>query len=179
MVETYKLFNLIVAHEPNREARRRVLRFVKSLAPMARVFAMPTPLILFSVKNPYSVVNEIRVNITADTPILRAIPVDLETPPYVEDVAAVVERLIAERARSGDTFAVRLEGRLYTRQEHKPLHKRDSITIIARSINLPVNLSRPSILVLVKTVRVQRAQRYAAIMVAPPSSIYSRAKGAG
>jgi len=83
---------------------------------------------------------------------------------------------VESRARSNTTFAVKIEGHLYDRNTGKRLHKIEAVKIIANRISLPVNLSKPDLLVLVKSVRLSRALTYASIMVAPPCVIYSKYK---
>ena len=172
-----KLFNLVAAVEPSSWERRRALSFIRSNLPSARLFAELQSLLLFRVGDPYSAVQLLASKLAgSDEPILRLIPVDVVTPPYPADVADVVARLTAERAGPGDTFAVKLEGHLFDRETGRRLHKSEAIRIIAEKVSLPVNLSEPTLLVLVKVIRVERSLYYAAITVAPPCSIYSKVR---
>ena len=180
----FRLFNLIVAHEPWPPARREALHTLRSLlgAGNVRVFASPPSLLLVKVPDPYSVPALLYRELGPSTPILRAVPLEGETPPYVEDVAEAVRELVAERAErmgGSPSFAIRLEGHLYRRSDMARLHKDEAVKIVARDIDLPVNLSSPDILVLIKVVRVERAQRYAGIMVGRPGDIFSRARLGG
>ena len=180
----FKLFNLIVAHEPWPPARREALHTLRSLlgAGNVRLFASPPSLLLLKVPDPYQVPGLLYRELGPSTPILRAIPLEGETPPYVEDAAEIVRDMVAEKAGElggSPSFAIRLEGHLYRRDDMARLHKDEAIRIIARNIDLPVNLSSPDILVLIKVVRVERAQRYAGIMVGRPGDIFSRARLGG
>ncbi len=175
-----RLFNLIVAHEPGRWGFREALRVLRGLLPGALVFDTPKHLILLRVGDPYAAVERLAANLDSGQPILRAIPLDAVAPPYVEDVARLAARLAAEKAEGGEaTFAVRVEGRLWRRETGEPVSSREAVEAIAEGIDLPVDLRSPGLLVLVKVVRLSRAQRYAGIMVAPPSSIYSRDRRRG
>jgi len=176
----YRLFNLIVAAEPAYPGPQRALRLVKTLLGNPMVFDTPKSLILLRVDDPYAAVQQLEKQLGPDDPVLRAVPLDGETTPYVEDVAEAVKHLVAEKAAGGrPSFAVKIEGHLYSRETGERLHSADAVRIIADGIDLPVNLDNPDLLVLVKVVRVGRAQRYAGIMVAPPASIYSRARKYG
>ncbi|ALL01186.1 hypothetical protein Pyrde_1138 [Pyrodictium delaneyi] len=174
-VPRYRLFNLIVAHEPGYYSMRRALREIESILGRARVFDAPRSLLLLKVSDPYDAVRRIAREVTEDSAILRAIPIDLEVPPYVDYVASTAKELLSAKADRSTRFAIRLEGRLYDRETGRLLHKRDAIEIIADGIELPVDLDNPDLLVLVKVVRVHRSLGYAAIMVAPPCAVYSRA----
>jgi tRNA acetyltransferase TAN1 len=172
-----KLFNLIAAVEPGSWERHRALNLVRSVVPSARLFSELQSLLLFKVDNPYVAVRRLAGKLVgADEPILRLIPVDTVTPPYPDDVAEAAARLVSLRARDGDTFAVRIEGHLFDRETGRRLHKVEAVQVIAEKISLPVNLSEPKLLVLVKVVRISRGLHYAALTVAPPCAIYSRAK---
>ncbi len=177
MPNLYKLFNLIIAHEPGYYERREALRIVRNIIGNLTVFAQPQSLLLLKVNDPFMAVIKLKEELDLDMPILRAIPLDGETDPYVEDVADIVRELIQEKVGlRRPSFAIKLEGYLYSRKEKRLLHKNEAIRIIAEGIDLPVNLSNPELLVLIKVVKVQRAQRYAGIMVASPDSVFSRAR---
>ncbi|KSW12252.1 hypothetical protein CF15_05745 [Pyrodictium occultum] len=175
-VPRYKLFNMIVAHEPGYYSMRRALREIEGILGRVRVFDAPRSLLLLKVDDPYDAVARLARGLSEDSVVLRAIPVDLEVAPYVDYVAEAARELLYSKSSGGSAFAIRLEGRLYDRKTGRLLHKRDAIEAIADGIDLPVNLEEPDLLVLVKVVRVHRSLSYAAIMVAPPCSIYSRAR---
>ncbi|ABM81024.1 THUMP domain-containing protein [Hyperthermus butylicus] len=176
----YRLFNLVIAYEPGTHREDDAIRLLRSIIPGFRVFDVAQFLILGKVYgNPYQAVQAAAEKLSEDDPILRMIPVDYNTPPYVESVAPLIAELIRERAKPGDTFAVRLEGYLYSRETERKLHKREAIEAIAENIDLPVDLDNPRILVLVKVVRLTRSLSYAAVTVAPPCTIYSRHHGGG
>ena len=180
MAKLMRLFNLIVAAEPRWPGPRRALSLVKDILGQAIVFDTPKSLILLRVDNPYEAVEKLAANLGPEDPVLRAVPLDGETPAYVEDVAEAVRSLVEEKAGAGKpSFAIKIEGHLRSRETGDTLHNIDSVKIIAEGIDLPVNLDNPDLLVLVKVVRLGRGQRYAGIMVAPPGSIYSRARRYG
>jgi len=174
-VPRYRLFNLIVAHEPGYNSMRKALREIESIIGRARLFDAPRSLLLLKVEDPYDAVKRIAREVSDDSVILRAVPIDLEVSPYVDYVAAAVKDLLKSKASENTRFAIRLEGKLYNRETGKLLHKREAIEAIAEDIDLPVDLDNPDILVLIKVVRVHRSLGYAAVMVAPPCAIYSRA----
>ena len=172
-----KPFNLIVSHEPGLHNMRRALREIEHiLGRRVTVFDSPISLLLLSVDNPYSVVSKLAQDLPPDTVVLRAIPLDRVVSPYLEDVSEAVWSLVEKKSSTSDRFAIRLEGKLYSRKEGILLGSREAIDYIASKIDLRVDLSNPTLLVLVKTVRVYRSLHYAGIMVAPPTSVFSRAK---
>ena len=177
MSKLMRLFNLVVAAEPAWPGPRQALRLVRDILGNVIVFDTPKSLILLKTEDPFQAVRRLREQLGPDDPVLRAIPLDGETAPYVEDVREAVAELIKSKKGGGKpSFAVKIEGHLMSRETGERLHNVDSARIIAEPIDLPVNLSNPDLLVLIKVVRLNRGQRYAGIMVAPPSVIYSRAK---
>ncbi len=174
-----RLFNVIVAHEPGRWGFREALRFVKNVLPGVVVFDTPRNLLLLKVGDPFGAVRRIAESADVDSPVLRAIPLDGEVPAFVEDVVDVVRELVglkASRLGGRPSFAVRVEGRLYSREGGGPVSSVDAVRAIAEPVDLPVNLRSPDLLVLVKVVRLSRSQRYAGVMVADPGSVFSRAR---
>ena len=175
MARVLRLFDLIVAHEPGRWGFREALRIVKNLLPNALVFDAPRNLLLLKTGDPFRAVEVLRGNLDSDAPILRAVPLNGVALGFVEDVVEALEELrgmVEGRPR----FAVRLEGRLLSRETGEPVSSRKAVEAIAGVFDLPVDLSNPELLVLVKVVRLGRGQRYAGLMLAPPSAVYSRAK---
>ncbi len=177
-MELRRLFNLIVAHEPGYYASREALRSIRSILGGVRLFAAPQSLLLLSVDNPYEAVAKLASNLPNDSVILRAIPLDAVTTPYLQDVDRAVKKLLADKygAEPGKAFAIRLEGHLVDEATGRRLHKDEAIKVLASGIDRPVDLDNPDILVLVKVVRASRGLYYSGIMVAPPCAIYSRAK---
>jgi len=176
LANLYRLFNLVIAADPAYPGPRRALRLVKTILGNPVVFDTPKSLILLRVDDPYSAVKLLEKQLGPDDPVLRVTPLDGETPPYVEDAAEAARQILAEKLGEDEkpSFAVKIEGHLYSRETGERLHSADAVRIIADGIDLPVNLGSPDLLVLVKVVRLSRSQRYAGIMVAPPSAIYSR-----
>ncbi len=174
-----QLFNLIVSHEPGLPGMRRALREVEAALGMkVLVFDSPRNLLLLKVDDPFKATALLRERLPLDTVVLRAVPLDSVAAPYLDEVAEEAAQLFSAKARPGNTFAIRLEGHLLDRESGAELHKQEAIRVIAKGIDAPVNLTAPDILVLVKVVRVRRSLHYAGIMVAPPSSIFSRARRA-
>jgi len=173
----FRLFNLIVSHEPWPGEERRTLRIVQDILGRVRVFDTPRNLLLLKVDEPFEAVRKLEAHLGPEDPVLRAIPLDGETAAYAEDVRdAVVEVLREKLGDKRPRFAIRLEGRLWSRETGQLLHKDEAISIIAEPIDLPVNLNNPEVIVLIKPVRLHRAQRYAGIMIGSPNAVYSRAR---
>ncbi len=172
-----RLFNLIVSHEPGLHNMRRALREIEhALEKRVTVFDSPVSLLLLSVDNPFEAVSRLSQNLPPDTVVLRAIPLDRVVSPYLEDVSEATWSLVEEKASADDKFAIKLEGKLYSRTTGNLLGSREAIDYIASKIDLKVDLSHPTLLILIKIVRVYRSLHYAGVMVASPSSIFSRAK---
>lgn len=177
MQNLYKLFNLIVSHEPGYYSKREALRIVRDVAGTLTIFAQPQSLLLLKVHDPFAVVEKLKTVLDASMPILRVIPLDGETEPYIESVASIVRELVREKTGAKrPAFAIRLEGYLFEKGSRRQLHRDEAIRVIAENIDLPVNLSNPELLVFIKVVRIERGQYYAGIMVASPDSILSRAR---
>ncbi len=173
MATVIKLFNLIVSHSPGWRNARRVITILKSVVKGLRVIDTPQSLVLAKTVDPYEAVENIASSIDLEnTPILRVIPVDVNTRPIVSHVREAVAGLASKIPKSS-TFAVRVEGRLYD-DELKPVHKIDAVRVIADVVERPVRLKNPDYLVLVKVVSLSYGQRYAAVMVAPPRYILRR-----
>ncbi len=171
------LFNLIVVHEPGRFEYREALEILRSILGHVRVFDSPPPLILVKVDEPFKAVEMLRNNLDEESPILRIIPLDAVTQAYIDEVKETAISIALEKLREGETFAIRVEGNIYSRDAEgriTRLHKIDVIKAIAAGIDNPVNLDNPDKLILVKGIRVSWSLRYAGIMVAAPSAIYSK-----
>ncbi len=178
VMELRRLFNLIVAHEPGYYASREAMRIIRSILGRVRLFAAPQSLLLLNVDQPYSAVARLASNIPANSVILRAIPLDAVTTPYLRDVDKTLKTVIERKGLIGNdkTFAIRIEGHLVDEETGRRLHKEEAIKVLAKGISMPVNLDSPDILMLIKVVRASRGLYYAGIMVAPPCAIYSKAK---
>ncbi len=173
------LFNLIVSHEPGRNFSRRALREVQAVLGRVTVFDTPQSLLLLRVDNPFHAVELLRERLPEDTVVLRVIPLDRVVEPLLSRVRDVVHELFRAKVPRGASYAIRLEGHLYTKRangELRRLHKIEAIRVIADGIDNPVNLRNPDYLVLVRVVRVYRATYYAGVMVAPPDYVFSTVK---
>ncbi len=169
-----KLFNIVVSHQPGRDSYMEALRYLRAYLPDFRVQYTRQSIILGKVNDPYKAVEILRARLPPDSPILRVIPVDEVTPPFLEDVIDAVKRLYPSRIPTSAKFAVRVEGRLYRRGDGNEVSRLEAQRLIGDVVDRDVNLSKPDYLILVKVVRIQRDLAYAAIMIAPPSSVYSR-----
>ena len=168
------LFNLIVSHQPGRAGYLEALRYLRAYLEGFQVFYSRQSIILARVPDPYRAVKVLADRLPPDSPILRVIPVDEVTPSYLEDVVEKVKVLYPRRIPRDARFAVRVEGRLY-RREGGEVSRLEAHRVIGGVVDRPVDLRNPDYLVLVKVVRVSGGG-YAGIMIAPPSSIYSRAR---
>ena len=175
--KTLGLFNLIISHEPGRFEQREALEIVREVLKNARIFDTPPPLILVKVDNPYIAVEKLSKSLDESSPILRIIPLDALTSSLLEDVVEVAVEVAKKKLSSDDTFAIRIEGNIYQRDERGipiRLHKIDVIKAIAAHITNKVNLDNPDKVVLVKSIRISRSLRYAGIMVDRPTAIYTK-----
>ncbi len=161
MAAELKIFNLIVSHLPGWHNSRHALEELRRILGHIQVFDTPHSLILLRVDNPFSAVEILRKALNPPTVILRAIPLTTVTYPYVEYVAEIVEAYARRIIPHNKSFAIKLEGYLYAKDSGKRLHKKEAINIIAENIDRRVDLSHPDFLILVKVVKVHRAQRYA------------------
>ncbi len=168
-----RIFNLIVSHQPGRDAYMEALRYLRAYLNDFLLLYTRQSLIIGKVGDPYKAVKVLKKVLPPESPILRVIPVDEVVAPFIEDVIEVVKRLYPIRIPPDSRFAVRVEGRLYRRSGGE-IGRLEAQRMIGDIVDRGVNLSNPDYLVLVKTVRVQRDLAYAAIMIAPPSSIYSK-----
>ncbi len=172
-------FNLIVTHEPGYEnfllAKQQVLEILGE----ASIIDTAQSIMLLRVDDPYKAAKMIAEGIPESTPILRAVPVDEVVEPTTRKVGETVGRLAEERIPPTSTFRIKLDGYLYRDMGGvwQRLHKQEAIEEIARHVDRPVNLSKPDWLIYIKVVRMHGGWEYAAIMVAPPSSIFSRFGG--
>ena len=173
-------FNLIVTHLPTYRnyivARRQLLNILEK-----PVIVDVQPNIMFlRVKDPDAAVEALKRTLEdVDTPILRVIPVDKVVEPYAEDVRDEARKLFYGRCGDEDSFAIRLDGHLYSREpEHGKgwLPRDDAIKIIAAAISNPVNLSNPQCIIYIKIVQLYGYTELAALTVGPPSRILSIAK---
>lgn len=173
-------FNLIVTHLPTYRnyvvARRQLLNILDR-----PVIVDVQPNIMFlRVRDPDAAVDALkRTLIDVDTPILRVIPVDRVLEPYAEDVRDEARRLFYEKCSGEASFAIRMDGHLYSREPEYGkgwLQRDEAIKIIASGISNPVNLSSPQCLVYIKIVQLYGYTELAALTVGQPSRILSIAK---
>ncbi len=176
-------FNLIITHLPTYRnyivARRQVLDILNK-----PIIVDVQPNIMFlRVDDPDKAVEAFRRTLEdKDTPILRVIPVDKVVEPYVEEVAEWVKRIFYEKCSENSSFAIRMDGHLYSRDPEKEkgwLPRDEAIKIIASQIDNPVNLSDPQCLVYIKIVQLYGYTELASLTIGPPSRILSIAKMKG
>ena len=164
--------NLLVTHLPVWGGRRLALEDLRTaLKGRVRLVASHFNVLLLSVdyEDPLEAVEDLRRGLPRDTVILRAIPIHkIITPPEVKDVARAVKEILS-KAPPG-SFAIRLEGRLL--QGGREVSRDEAVRILADSVERPVNLSNPDVLVLVKRFRLRKLVG-AAVYVGPPSGILS------
>lgn len=168
-------FNLIITHEPtyvNYKWARDQLEFMLD---NIRIVDTSPSRILAYVDDPYKAVNIIREKIPKDTPILKVIPIDAVTEPYVEDVAKEVWNR-AEKIPGDKTFRITMQGHLYWRSTGLRARTIDAINYIAEKINRKVKLKEPDWIIYIKVLRVFRYQEVAAITVTPIEYILSIVK---
>ncbi len=176
-------FNLIITHLPTYRnyivARRQVLDILNK-----PIIVDVQPNIMFlRVDDPDNAVESFRRTLVdKDTPILRVIPVDKVIEPYVEEVSEWVKRIFYEKCSDKNSFAIRMDGHLYSRDPEKDkgwLPRDEAIKIIASEINNPVNLSDPQCLIYIKIVQLYGYTELASLTIGPPSRILSIAKMKG
>lgn len=172
-----KSFNLIVTHEPGPENYRYVLSILREIVPDMVLVDTGPAVLLFKVRDPYRVVEELSRRKEELNMVYRVIPVDIVTDAYVETVAEEASRLAEEKIPVGKTYRVSLRGRLYWRETRMPAHSLDAIRVIAEKINRPVSLTHPDYVVYIRSLRLYRARRVAAISVVTPDKILSLVSG--
>ena len=169
------LFNLIVSHIPGREGYHEALRYLRAYIEGLQVFYTRQSVILARVPDPRRAVRVLSENLPPDSPILRAIPVDVVVQPYLEDVREAVAKLYPRVIPEDATFAVRVEGRL-RRRDGGEVGRVEAQSEIGAIVDRRVNLRNPDYLILVKVVKTGGGAAYAAVSITPPSLIYSRAR---
>ncbi|MEM1619339.1 MAG: THUMP domain-containing protein [Fervidicoccaceae archaeon] len=174
-------FNLIVTHYPgydNYVAARHQLFDVLGRAMVVDDTSYSIMLLL--VDDPYEAVEKIKRDLPVATPVLRVVPVDAVVDVYVDRVGPAARDKLYEKSRDErETFAVRVDGRLYERGEGGVivrLSTPEAVRAVASYIDRPVNLSSPDWLVYVKTVRMYKSTNLAAVTVARPDQIFSSVK---
>ncbi len=176
-----KPFNLIVTHYPGYDNFVVVKNQLNDVLGEIRVVDSSQSILLALVDDPYKAVERIKNSGLKDTPILRVIPVDEVVDVYVDRVAEVSRRLLLSKSSEGESFRIRLDGRLYeyANGEIRKLHRDEAIRIIARDIDRPVNLTSPDWIIYVKVIKMYRVTELASITVCKPNQIlsFSRQRG--
>jgi len=171
------VFSLIVTHEPGidnyRWARNQLRQIVGT---KLRYVSSYQSVILYDLdEDPHEVAREIREALKGvGTPIIRVIPVDYVTDPYINDVVEVVKESIAPKIPEGTKFRVTLEGHLYAVREDGSrvrMHTIDAVREIAKYIDRPVDLENPELIVFVKVVKYMRGRRKAGISLLKPEEL--------
>ncbi len=167
------MFNLIVSHLPGRSGYHEALRYLRAYIEGFQLFYARQSLILGRVPDPYRAAKLLAEKLPPDSPILRVIPVDRVTLPYIEDVLEAVRELYPRRIPADATFAVKVEGRL-RRRGGGEVGRLEAHREIGAIVERSVDLRNPDYLILVKIVKLDSATSYAGVMIAPPEAVYSR-----
>ncbi len=167
------MFNLIVSHLPGRSGYHEALRYLRAYVDGFQLFYARQSLILGRAPDPYYAARILAERLPPDSPILRVVPVDRVTLPYLEDVVEVVKELYPQRIPDDATFAVRVEGRL-RRRNGGEVGRLEAHREIGAVVERRVDLRNPDYLILVKVVKLDSATSYAGVMIAPPRAVYSR-----
>ncbi|WFO75089.1 THUMP domain-containing protein [Desulfurococcaceae archaeon MEX13E-LK6-19] len=170
-------FNLIVTHEPGPDNYRYVVSILREIIPDLVLVDTGPAVLLFKVKDPYSVVEELSKNKDKLNMVYRVIPVDRVTEAYVETVAEEASKLAEEKIPKDKTYRISLRGRLYWKETKMPAHSLDAIKVIAEKIDRTVSLTHPDYVVYIRSLRLYRSRRVAAITVTTPDKILSLASG--
>jgi len=176
MLEQQKLPNLIVSTYALRE-EAAIQELIEYLGSVYVMWKQRSLLLVKTKLDPYEAVRKIKENIDPNfTNILRVIPIDALTPPYVDKVAEKVLELI-DKIKPDETFRITLDGRLYRVTEGvlKRLHSREAIDEIAKNVNRKVNLEHPDKVIYIKTLKF-RGEDYASITICRPDEIISTQK---
>ena len=170
-----KPFNLIVTHYPGYDNFIVVKNQLHEILDDIRVVDSSQSILLALVNDPYKAVDIIRNSGLKDTPILRVIPVDEVVDVYVDRVADVSRKLLMEKSREGESFRIRLDGKLYeyANGEVRRLHRDEAIRIIAKDIDRPVNLTSPDWIIYIKVLKMYRVTELASVTVCRPDQILS------
>ncbi len=171
-------FNLIITHYPGYDNYIVARQQVTQALPEATIVDTSQSIMLVRVPDPYQAVEVLRSEIRGDTPLLRIIPVDTVTDVYIDRVAPKAREITLRKSKPEESFAIKLDGRLYAREgnEIRRLGSREAIDLIAEGIDRPVNLTSPHWLVYVKVIRLYRVTELASITVARPHQIHSYAR---
>ncbi len=171
------VFSLIVTHEPGIDNYRWARNQLRQIAgTKLRYVSSYQSVILYDLdEDPHEVAREIREALKGvGTPIIRVIPIDYVTDPYISDVVEVIKESIAPKIPEGTKFRVTLEGHLYVVREDGSrvrMHTIDAVREIARYIDRPVDLENPELVVLVKVVKYMRGRRKAGISLLKPEEL--------
>ncbi len=169
-------FNLIVVHEPGIDNYRWIRNQIRQvLGPTAVYVWSYQSVILFKVSgDPHEVARELREKLRGSgTPLIKAIPVDAVTNPYIDKVIPVVKEL-GEKIPEGEPFRITLNGHLYERLEgggYVRLGSLEAIRRMAEFVRRPVNLSNPSWVIYVRVIKYVGDRRKAAISLLKPEEL--------
>jgi len=170
------VFNLVVTHEPGLYNYRWARNQLRRLAGEGlRFVSSYQSVILYDYDgDPHELAARVREALRGSgTPIIRVIPIDFVSEPYVREVAEVVKGFAGRLPREA-TFRITLEGHLYFRGDDgrlRLMHTLDAVRELARYVDNPVNLSSPQYVVYVKVVRYLRRRRKAGISLLRPEEL--------
>ena len=169
------VFNLIITHEPGLDNYRWARNQIRQLIGEGlRYISSYQSVILYDVdEDPHEVAKRLREALSGQaTPIIRAIPIDYVTQPYIDDVEEVVKE-ISDKIPPQHTFRITLEGHLYmlVGGRRVRLHTIDSIRVLAKHIDREVNLEHPDTVLYIKVVKYMRGRRKAGISLLKPEEL--------
>jgi len=169
------VFNLIVTHEPGLDNYRWVRNQVRELIGSSlRFISSYQSVILYDVdEDPHEIASRIRELLKdKGTPIIRIIPIDYVTDPYLEEVEKIMKTL-STKIPPNNKFRITLEGHLYKRNNEKTamVHTMDAIRELAKYFNNPVDLTNPDQVIFIKVVKYMKYRRKAGISLLRPSEL--------
>lgn len=176
----------LTEHKPSLIVATKALREESSIQELVEilgsVYVMSKQRSLLIVRtriDPYQAISMLRESLDPSyTNILKVIPVDEISPPYLDQVAEKAWEIAKRKIREDESFRVTLQGRLYKLLEDGSLRACktiDSIKKIAENIDRRVDLENPDKIVYVRVVRI-RGENYATITVCTPRDILSTQK---
>ncbi|MEM0021452.1 MAG: THUMP domain-containing protein [Fervidicoccaceae archaeon] len=169
-------FNLIVTHYPGYDNYVVAREKLKKVLDNARIVDTSQSIILLIVDDPYAAIEKIKSSEEmSSSPILRVIPVDAVTDVFVDRIREVVHEIFRRKASPNDTFKIKIDGRVYKREEGEVarIHRNEAIELIAHGIDNPVDLDYPDWLIYIKTLRLYRATELSSITICRRDQILS------
>ncbi len=170
-------FSLIVTHEPGIDNYRWVRNQLKQIVgDKLRYVSSYQSVILYDLDgDPHEVARQIREALKGvGTAVIRVIPVDYVTNPYIEEVCEVVREYIAPKIPEDSSFRITIEGHLMRSAgegRYVRMHTIDAVKELAKYVDRPVNLENPDLIIYVKVVKYMRWRRKAGISLLKPEEL--------